>query len=90
MAQLPEHYTIHSLRHTYASLLLAQGAPPPWVQQQLGHAHYSITVDLYGSWLRSRRPDLVALLDREPARHGPQRLKHAIRGHLVAVPPRRR
>jgi integrase len=70
IAALPEHYTVHSLRHTYASLLLAAGAPPQWVQQQLGHAHYSITVDLYGSWLRQRRPDLTAILDREPARHG--------------------
>lgn len=70
VAQLPDHYTIHCLRHTYASLLLAHGAPAQWVQQQLGHANYAITVDLYGSWLRTRRPDLTAILDQARMRHG--------------------
>jgi integrase len=87
IAALPEHYTVHSLRHTYASILLAAGAPPQWVQQQLGHAHYSITVDLYGSWLRQRRPDLTAILDREPARHG---MVRAERGPATVIPIRRR
>jgi integrase len=77
IAQLPEHYTVHSLRHTYASILLAAGAPPTWVQQQLGHAHYAITVDLYGSWLRQKRPDLTAILDREPSHHGMVRAERA-------------
>jgi integrase len=77
IAGLPEHYTVHSLRHTYASILLAAGAPPQFVQQQLGHAHYAITVDLYGSWLRQRRPDLTAILDRELARHGMVRAERA-------------
>lgn len=75
IAQLPGHYTVHSLRHTYASLLLAHGAPAQYVQAQLGHAHYAITVDLYGSWLRTPRPDLVALLDAEPSRNGTTRLE---------------
>jgi integrase len=82
ISQLPEHFTVHSLRHTYASILLAAGAPPQWVQQQLGHAHYQITVDLYGSWLTQRRPDLTALLDREPARHGLVRLE---RGKIIPL-----
>lgn len=84
IAALPERYTVHSLRHTYASILLANGAPPQWVQQQLGHAHYAITVDLYGSWLTQRRPDLTAILDREPARHG------VVRADRAKVIPMRR
>jgi integrase len=86
IAALPEHFTVHSLRHTYASILLAAGAPPQWVQQQLGHAHYSITVDLYGSWLRQRRPDLTAILDREPAAHG---MLRAERSSAKVIPLRR-
>src|SRR5262249_53600290 len=77
-AQLSEAYRVPSLRHTYASVLLAAGAPPQWVQQQLGHAHYAITVDLYGSWLRRRRPDLTAILDREPTRHGIERAERKV------------
>ena len=37
-AGLPGHFTPHCLRHTYASLLLAAGAPPQYVRQQMGHA----------------------------------------------------
>jgi len=72
-----EGYSVHSLRHTYASILIASGAPPAWVQQQMGHASYGITVDLYGSWLKQKRPDLLAILDDEPAHHGLLRLERA-------------
>jgi integrase len=36
------------LRHTCASLLIAQGASVKAVQAQLGHATASITLDTYG------------------------------------------
>lgn len=38
----------HDLRHTCASLLLAQGVPPRVVMEVLGHSQLSITTDLYG------------------------------------------
>lgn len=38
----------HVLRHTYASLLLAQGESLAYVKDQLGHASIRLTVDLYG------------------------------------------
>jgi integrase len=38
----------HVLRHTYASLLLAQGESLAYVKEQLGHASIRLTVDLYG------------------------------------------
>jgi integrase len=80
-AHLPEHFTIHSLRHTYATQLLNAGAPVQWVRQQLGHASIQVTVDVYGSGLPARRPDLVGLLDVEPTRHAPR--------HGVILPFRR-
>jgi integrase len=48
------HFTPHDLRHTFASLLIAAGESPKYVQQQLGHASLSMTVDLYGRWLRAK------------------------------------
>ena len=39
---------LHGLRHTYASLLLAAGAPLVYVRDQLGHASIQITADTYG------------------------------------------
>ncbi|MFH0768643.1 MAG: tyrosine-type recombinase/integrase, partial [Chloroflexota bacterium] len=38
---------LHDARHTHASLLLKQGIHPKIVQERLGHAGISITLDLY-------------------------------------------
>ena len=38
----------HGLRHTYASLLLTQGANMLYVKEQLGHHSIQVTVDIYG------------------------------------------
>ena len=39
---------LHTLRHTYASLLINQGESIKYVSKQLGHASINITADLYG------------------------------------------
>ena len=44
----------HDLRHTYASMLIAQGAHPKYIQAQLGHASIQTTLDRYGHLM----PDL--------------------------------
>jgi len=38
---------LHDARHTHASLLLKQNAHPKIVQERLGHASVSTTLDLY-------------------------------------------
>lgn len=38
---------LHDLRHTHASLLLAQGVHPKVVQERLGHSSITMTLDLY-------------------------------------------
>jgi integrase len=45
-ARLP-HIRFHDLRHTCATLLLAQGTHPKYVQELLGHATIAITLDTY-------------------------------------------
>src|SRR5262249_53836170 len=47
------HHTPHSLRHTYASLLLQNGESVKFVQEQLGHKSIQLTVDLYGRWAKT-------------------------------------
>jgi integrase len=59
----PGHFTPHSPRHTYASLLLADGTSPAYVKEQLGHASISMTVDLYGKWLPASNHGAVDRLD---------------------------
>jgi integrase len=39
---------LHTLRHTYASILINQGESIKYVSKQMGHASIQITADLYG------------------------------------------
>jgi integrase len=42
---------LHSLRHTYASLLLQDRESPAYVKAQLGHSSIQLTVDRYGHFI---------------------------------------
>ena len=53
----------HDLRHTYASLLLANGAPMKYVQSQLGHASITMTMDLYTHLLPEVNDKCINLLN---------------------------
>ncbi len=57
-AGLPKDFRIHELRHTAASLLIAEGAGPQSVQARLGHSTIVTTSDVYGH-LFSNRPDVA-------------------------------
>lgn len=43
--------TIHDLRHSHASWLIAAGAPLPYIQARLGHESIQTTVNVYGHLL---------------------------------------
>jgi integrase len=65
----------HDLRHTCASLLIAQGASVKAVQAQLGHASATVTLDRYGhlfpdelQQLADRLQDAYAQAVTDPAR----------------------
>ena len=66
-AKLPLHHTPHSLRHTYASILLQSGVSPAYVQRQLGHASITLTVDTYGKWLPAEDKAAANRLDEPPS-----------------------
>ena len=44
---------IHSLRHTYASLMIADGTPLVVVSRRLGHAQVSTTANIYAHVIAS-------------------------------------
>jgi integrase len=54
----------HQLRHTCASLLLAQGVPPRVVMDVLGHSQLSITMNLYSHVMPSALRDTAVAMDR--------------------------
>ncbi len=64
----------HDLRHTCASLLIAQGESPKYVQRQLRHASSQMTFDRYGHLFPdthhevTRRLDVTLFGDDAPAR----------------------
>jgi hypothetical protein len=61
----------HDLRHTYATLLLARGTHPTYVQKSLGHASVQLTLDRYSHWM---------------PRHGPQHRRRDRRGVGLELP----
>lgn len=55
------HY--YMLRHTAATNMLRNGVPPKVVQQQLGHASASFTLDRYGHIDATMQDDAAKKLD---------------------------
>ncbi|HWB66182.1 MAG TPA: tyrosine-type recombinase/integrase [Mycobacteriales bacterium] len=51
--------SVHGLRHTWATLALQAGIHPKVVQERLGHAQISVTLDTYSH--------VTPALDREAA-----------------------
>jgi integrase len=46
-ASLPEHHTLHSLRHTYATYLRQKGVPLDIIYRLLGHSSPVVTSEHY-------------------------------------------
>ncbi|MEH6477850.1 MAG: site-specific integrase, partial [Sneathiella sp.] len=57
-------HTFHSLRHHYASLLIAAEATPKEVQEALGHADIQTTFNTYGHLFPEDREKRQARVDR--------------------------
>ena len=54
----------HDLRHTCASLLLAQGVPPRVVMDVLGHSQLAMTTDLYSHVMPTALREAADAMDR--------------------------
>jgi len=48
---LTKRPTVHDLRHTHASWLVASGAPLPFIQARMGHESITTTIGVYGHLL---------------------------------------
>ena len=63
-AGLPEGLRFHDLRHTYAAMLIEQGAHPRAMMERLGHSTINVTLGTYGHLLPSLEESLNDALDR--------------------------
>ena len=70
-AGLPD-IRFHDLRHTSATLLLAQGVHPKVVQERLGHSNISVTLDIYSHVLPDLQKEAADQLDRVLAGYSDQ------------------
>ena len=71
----PPMITIHDLRHTHASLLLAAGEPVKTVSERLGHASLTVTLGVYAHVMPGTRSAPPAASPRWWGRHDAQGLK---------------
>ena len=60
---LPSTTRFHDLRHSCATLLLAQGVPLVVVRDMLGHSQISTTADVYGHVLPETQRQATDTLD---------------------------
>ena len=69
-------WRVHELRHSAASLLLAQGVPLHVVSELLGHASIRVTKDVYGHLVAADKDRAAQLMDSllyDNDRRGPQK-----------------
>ena len=62
-AGLNSSLTLHDLRHTHASLLLAQGIHPKVVSERLGHTNIEVTLNTYSHVLQPMQSQAAEALD---------------------------
>ncbi|MGH7414140.1 MAG: tyrosine-type recombinase/integrase [Candidatus Rokuibacteriota bacterium] len=67
----------HTLRHTYASLLLERRESLHYVQQQLGHHSPAFTLTTYGHLIPREGSRAVDALDLPPTTHNSASLPQA-------------
>lgn len=61
-AGLPD-LSVHGLRHSHASLLLSTGVHPKLVQERLGHASITLTMDTYSHVIPSMGEEVARKID---------------------------
>jgi len=61
-AEMPQ-VTLHSLRHTHASMLIASGMDILTISRRLGHASPTITLAIYGHLIKGTDERAAAIMD---------------------------
>ena len=70
--KLPKGASLHSLRHTHTSHLLANGVPLPVVSARLGHSSTRVTAEIYSHMINGQDDDAAQQWDDFQRRNVPQ------------------
>lgn len=62
-AGLPERMRFHDLRHSYAAMLIAEGAHPRAIMERMGHSTIQVTLGTYGHLFPNLETALTDALD---------------------------
>jgi integrase len=62
-AGLPKQTRFHDLRHSYAAMLIAEGAHPRAIMERLGHSTIQVTLGTYGHLFPNLEAGLTDALD---------------------------
>ena len=62
-ARLDRKLRIHDLRHTAVAIAIQAGAHPKTIQQRMGHASISVTLDTYGHLMPEMESSLASDID---------------------------
>jgi hypothetical protein len=85
--RLPEGLTMHGLRHTFVSILLAKGVDSKLVSEQIGHTDEAFTRETYQHLLKKTRSDARRALNSAIPNGKPANPKPALR---LVNPPKAR
>jgi len=72
---LPKGASLHTLRHTHGSFLLADGVDLATVSERLGHSSVRVTADIYSHALRGRDQEAARRWDEFMRRSVPETSK---------------
>jgi integrase len=75
---LPKGASLHSLRHSHGSHLVADGVPLPVVAERLGHSSIRTTVDVYAHALRGQDDDAARRWDEFQRKGTPDTLERKV------------
>lgn len=56
-------YTMHQLRHTYATILYSAGVDPAIASRLMGHSSYKVTIDVYTDIEKSLQEKAKSAID---------------------------
>jgi len=70
---LPKGVSLHTLRHSHGSVLLADGVDLATVSERLGHSSFRVTADIYSHALRGRDQEAAERWDAFMRRNGGSR-----------------